>query len=196
MVRLQLGGQPIPVKQWWMLLNVDSMKKGTDTRASANREVVEKLLESVLEDTMTMDAAAEKKIEWNGTEWTAESSENAALVKEVLWELSELNFRYELFALDVRLTGKERLTQILAAVGNEQDSFYRVSPANVDTGLVSTDMDSRLKRLRSLHELMSEWKVGVEIEPGERLEETVASFYCQCFFDSFGRSPILPRGLV
>ena len=196
MVRPQLGGQPILIKNWRMLLNVDSMKKGTETRTSATREVVEKLLETVLEDTMTVDEGAEKKLEWNGKEWTADSAANAALVKEVLWELSELNFRYELSALDVRQTGKERLTEILMALGNEQDSIFRVSVGKVDTGLVSTDLETHSERLRSFHKLMSTWKDGVGVCAADRLESTVASMYCQTFFDTFGRPPILPRGLV
>ena len=195
MVRPQLGGQPIPVKQWRTLLNLESMKKGSDTRTSATREVVEKMLESVWEDTMTLADGVEKKVEWNGSEWTGDSAENAVLVKEVLWELSELNFRYELFALDVEKSGKERLTEILVAVGNEQESIFRVSVGKIDTGLVCADVETRSKRLRSLHELMSAWKDGVEIPATERLESTVASVYCQTFFDTFGRPPILPRGL-
>ena len=66
LVRPQLGGDPIAVKQWRMLLNLDSMKAGTETRTSATREVVEKLLERVLEDTMTADEGTERKLEWNG----------------------------------------------------------------------------------------------------------------------------------
>ena len=194
LVRPQLGGEPIAVKQWRMLLNLNSMKKCTDTRTSATREVVEKLLEMVLEDTMTPEEGTDRRLEWNGTEWTEESAANAALVKEVLWELSELNFRYELSALDVRQTGRERLTEILAAVGNEQDSIFRVSVPKVDTGLISTDLDIRSKRHRSLYELMSAWKNRVPAT--EPLENTVASLYCQTFFDTFGRPPILPRGLT
>lgn len=66
MVHPQLGGEPIAVKQWCMLLNLDSMKAGTETCMSATWEVVEKLLERVLEDTMTADEGTEKKLEWNG----------------------------------------------------------------------------------------------------------------------------------
>ena len=196
LVRPEVGGQPIPVKQWRVLLNVDSMKKGSNTRTSATRDVVEKMLESVLEDTMTVDDGAEKKLEWNGTEWTADSAENAALVREVLWELSELNFRYELSALDVEKSGKERRTEILVAVENEQDSIFRVSVSQIDTGLVSTDLETRSNRMRSLHELMSVWKDGVKVPPAECLESRVASMYCQTFFDTFSRLLILPRGLL
>ena len=157
---------------------------------------MEKLLESVLEDTMTVDEGIERKLEWNGNEWTEDSAANAALVKEVLWELSELNFRYELSALDVRQTGRERLVEILAVVGNEQDSIFWVSVAKVDTGLVSMDLETRSKRLRLLYELMSAWKDGVGVPATENLESTVASLYCQTFFDTFGRPPILPHGLA
>ena len=129
-------------------------------------------------------------------EWTEDSAANTALVKEVLWELSELNFRYELSALDVRQTGRERLTEILEAVGNEPDSIFQVSVGKVDMGLVSTDLETRSKRLRSLHELMRDWKDRVEVPAADHLESTVASLYCQTFFDTFGRPPILPRGLA
>ena len=196
LVRPELGGQPILVKQWRVLLNVDSMKKGSDTRTSATREVIEQMLESVLTDTMSVDDGIEKKLEWNGSEWNGDSAGNAVLVKEVLWELSELNFRYELFALDVEKTGKERQTQILVAVGNEQDSIFRVSVGQINTGLVSTKVETRSNRLRSLHELMGAWQDRVEVPPAERLESTVASLYCQTFFDTFGRLPILPWGLA
>ncbi len=85
--------------------------------------------------------------------------------------------------------------EILAAVGNEQESIFRVT-AKVDTGIVSTDIDTRSKRLQSLQELMSSWNVGLQVYAADRLEETVASVYCQSFFDTFGRPPILLRGLV
>ena len=133
---------------------------------------------------------------WNGMEWTENLATNTVLVKEVLWELSELNFHYELSALDVRQTGRERLTEILEAVENEQDSIFWVSVGKVDTGLVSTDLETHPKRQRLLHELMREWKDRVEVPAMDHLESTMASLYCQTFFDTFGHPPILPRRLA
>lgn len=136
--------------------------------------------------------------------------------QQILWRLSELNFRFELLALNKRAGPA-------AAEGNELREFERdqaVRNALLVTSLQAVDMDtskqgirsghwrSRLPSLIRLATLMKTWSGDKplpllqdipfgdynELNTGV-LEDAVARFYTDTFFVFFGRAAVIPTCL-
>ena len=129
----------------------------------------------------------------------------------ILWRLSELNFRFELFALNRRARPADCDELV-------RDQAVR-SALNV-TSLQAIDMDvsrqgfrcshwqTRLPSLRRLASLMRDWSGDKPLpimqekpfgEYDERetrvLEDAVARFYTDSFFIFFGRAAVIPTRL-
>ena len=131
-----------------------------------------------------------------------------------------MSIRFELLSLDYLLVdtlyhGREGITQA-AAARSRSEQLLRVFPMsgdvlgsfmiseipNRDLGLTSFDLEERNRHLVALGRLMCPWKGCLDsiwdashlpIEAHvQALEEACASFYCQSFFDNFGRAPIIP----
>lgn len=145
---------------------------------------------------------------------TIPPSVNPPEAQEVLWELSELNFRFELMSLDRRAsktTGDEELL-------DRQDMISRCFPNNnfivelphATRGLASLDLKERLPVLLRLRALMRDWcgnkPMQLLLEDREALdlyseydilslEDAVARFYTQSFFNFFGRAAVIPTRL-
>jgi hypothetical protein len=133
------------------------------------------------------------------------------IAREVAWELSEVAFRVELAELDLKLVpsmGRHDLCK-------REDLLQKVFPGSRYTmpdmppplkGLGASGVWDRLESLEALRELVSRWPkcpqnlltpsqfVGQLRELDlEEFEQRLACFYCQAFFDMFGRAPALPR---
>lgn len=134
--------------------------------------------------------------------------------QKVLWELSELNFRFELLALDKRASAElgskeaedrqEMVVQCFANGGlipELQDAMR---------GLASPAWRERLPFVLYLRTLMRDWKgnkptplllpdLGVldlyHEQDARALEDAVARFYTQSFFNHFGRAAVVPTRL-
>lgn len=132
----------------------------------------------------------------------------------VLWELSELNFRFELSFLDKRasgITSREKVLDrqdIIACCF--PDSKFHVEQSHATRGLASLDWKERFPILLHLRRLMRDWagnKPAVLLQPDRKdmdfydendvniLEDAVARFYTQSFFNFFGRAAIIPTRL-
>ncbi len=143
--------------------------------------------------------------------------------KAMVWQLCELNFRFELLALDARLTsapppkpGEDSEDLHSNFRLNRQECIMRVfpesslslaEPALANLGLSAADWTTRYERLQALREVMARWCVNIpddatgvlgmhtSEEMGLRIEKALAGHYAQTFYDYFGRPPILPRSL-
>jgi len=136
------------------------------------------------------------------------------IIPLMLWELCELNFRAEVTIMDrMKVPGlwKEN-------AGGRQEMIFTMFP---DAALVPRmpllspsqslgGMDGpitwRNNRLEPLRDILSSWP-GAEQVPllafpagqlprevrVEELEKTCFTFYCQAFFDFYGRAPVIPR---
>lgn len=134
--------------------------------------------------------------------------------RRILWELSELNFRFELMALDKRASG----TTSTVDAQSRQDIISRCFPGDVlivelpqaTKGLASLDWLERLPILLILRTLMRDWrgqKPTSLLLPDKSsldlyteydvhlLEDAVARFYTQTFFNFFGRAAVIPTRL-
>jgi hypothetical protein len=136
-----------------------------------------------------------------------------AVTSEILWELFEHNWRFELLALDRTIHfqewkdeqwGLERDAQLRAVFFG--DGFL-VGPVPLfDQGLAAECLKERLPYLRAFREVLKSWPgavsewPNVSLEMGQvnegqalALEESMVRFYCQIFFNYIGRCPITPH---
>ena len=155
-----------------------------------------------------------------GTTQELEQALTPEVTQEVLWELCHMSFRFELLSLDGVLAdtlyhGREGISEA-AAARSRSEQLLRVFPMsgdvlgsfmiseipNRDLGLTSFDLEERNRHLVALGKLMCPWKgcpdsirdasrLPIEAHV-QALEEACATFYCQSFFDIFGRAPIIP----
>ena len=155
-----------------------------------------------------------------GTTQELEQALTPEVTQEILWELCHMNFRFELLSLDSVLAdtlyhGQEGISEE-AAARSRSGQFLRVFPMsgdvlgsfmineipNRDLGLTSFDLEECNRHLVALGKLMCPWKgcpdlirdasrLLIEVHV-QALEEVCATFYCQSFFNIFGRAPIIP----
>ncbi|KAK7046956.1 hypothetical protein R3P38DRAFT_92560 [Favolaschia claudopus] len=123
--------------------------------------------------------------------------------REIIWSVAEMNFRFELLSLDRRASGLSR--------GGACRARCFPSPQLLDIplddskrGFASSVMQDRHPYTLRLARLMLDWK-GVprvicelaqqsecSTDDMVRLEEAVPRFYCQQFYEHFGRAAVVP----
>lgn len=158
-----------------------------------------------------------------GSQEELEAQLTPTITGEILWELYELNFRFELLTLDRTVapsmwgalgkrTAEEQMAQRDIAVrrvfpldGFVISSYLVEKIPNRNLGLAADDWKERAAYIFTLSTLMQSWegcpssiKYAAEVMVEARveaLEGEVTKFYCQTFFDYFGRAPILPHRL-
>jgi hypothetical protein len=135
--------------------------------------------------------------------------------QKILWELTELNFRFELLALDKHASGSsthrdenERQAMVLKCF--DVASLVAADVRQANSGLQAHDWQERLPFLLALRALMRDWgglkptplllpdlashNMYTEVDV-QQLEEHVARFYTQTFYRSFGRAATVPTRL-
>ena len=98
-----------------------------------------------------------------------------------------------------------RIQEVLRVVpmsGDVVGPFMINEIPNHDLGLTAPELEEQNCYLAVLGHLMSSWKgclasitnasSGPLVTQVHRLEEACAVFYCQTFFDHFGRAPVIP----
>jgi hypothetical protein len=131
-----------------------------------------------------------------------------AVKEEILWELSELNFRFELFALDSRASTVKGDRQALVAAcfaGCTSGSLLVTDLATANCGLADVDWEKRSTYLHALKRVMMSWPSAPSILQLEKfrwsdkdideLEEHVCHFYVDSFYNHFRWAPIIPQHL-
>ncbi|KII83459.1 hypothetical protein PLICRDRAFT_180364 [Plicaturopsis crispa FD-325 SS-3] len=139
------------------------------------------------------------------------------IMREVVWDACEHSFRFELRALD-RLAGEfewydnpvGRDRMVAAIFGG---SYTVDSVPNFNIGLLSDDMSIRMRSMEALRKVMKAWPdhpyevkhltytegMAEAFEKGQgldllrRCEKALAEFYCQTFYNWFGRPAIVPH---
>jgi hypothetical protein len=150
------------------------------------------------------------ELKWNGK--VVESPNNLER-EEILWELAELNFCFELLALDARAAGSPpdhfRQQLVAACFPGGEDGTNALLVADLGAanhGLASQSWEEKGLYLQALRKLMATWRGEVPLiirtekfqwtRPEiEDLEDAIATFYVRSFYSHFRRAPIVPRGL-
>ncbi|KAK6988493.1 hypothetical protein R3P38DRAFT_3332029 [Favolaschia claudopus] len=130
--------------------------------------------------------------------------------QEFLWEIAEINFRYEFLSLDVRASKLYRPDECRRCFAG--DGLLPTDFCEGQRGLGAREPEDRLPYLLSMAHLMSSWSVPCQRPEGintanarpmeewnghdvRQLERRVARYYTQSFYELFGRAAVVPMRL-
>ncbi|KAK7446676.1 hypothetical protein VKT23_014371 [Stygiomarasmius scandens] len=160
---LSSGVHRFSKKQWRQMLSIGEAKETrSDTRAGQHRLNMQNLLKDMMGETsvrLQFNDLASASVDWNGQTLDASEVPVQNIAKEILWELSELNFRQDLVALDHHLDdsgmSNDKHSLILEACWNGTRDFAHISEAH--DGFGAPSVIGRVKYLKALHKVMTTW---------------------------------------
>ena len=202
---------PSPNSLWCNLLAFELIGKNkagsSSTKSSKLWETAQQFMnDSLMADGVEFAESNGGQLMWNGGIITSFSD---CEHEEILWELAELSFRFELLALDARVTtstNDDRQELIRACfLGGASASLLVADLGTANHGLRNAHWEPRAVYLHAL-KVMTTWKGEVppiilaeKVRWTEReiedLEGEITRFYVKSFYDHFGRAPITPRRL-
>ncbi|KAJ7107471.1 hypothetical protein C8R44DRAFT_885477 [Mycena epipterygia] len=128
--------------------------------------------------------------------------------KELLWELAEINFRYEFLALDARASGLTRPDECRTCFASPR--LIGMDFNESQRGFAARETDERLPHLLCMAGFMRDWSVPCE-RPKEidnakgrtqwsadsihSLESAITKYYTESFYELFGRAAVVPMRL-
>ncbi|ESK85325.1 hypothetical protein Moror_5991 [Moniliophthora roreri MCA 2997] len=156
--------------------------------------------------------------------WKAKQSKKPAIVMEIIWELFELNFCFEFHALNSKLghssvhrnVGMHDITSFEPLVQNcfpGSTGIWnptQINWAQSNNGLAASELRRHAKFFLRMRDIVKQWPKANhlpvlqstkstidEYSDNElvEMEQTVAQFYCQSFYKTFGQPPITPHRL-
>jgi hypothetical protein len=154
---------------------------------------------------------------WQGKEYPLGVLPPEDVVRQILWELYELNFIHELQSLDRRACADLDLSNVAQLLERQMkisrcfpiNSFRHVTISSENCGLAADDMSERFRFVVELLHVLKSWKGdkpaifdmsmdnlrGSTHQTRILLEKTIAKYYCQQFFNYFGRAAQTPHRL-
>ena len=192
---------PLSNQEWRDVLIGNIPSKSSTSHAALAREQARRLLGSAVDDL---------GITINETSTDMPPPLEDSEAKQILWRLSELNFRSELLALDKRAGPKNRdenERQQIVCESLQIRSLLVVDLEEAKQGFYSNDWRRRLPCLLQLQRLMSGWagitppvfanfnsRSSQDFQEADvlLLEDTIARYYTDLFFRLFGRAAIIP----
>ena len=211
----------LPSQYWRTYLSIDNTVPGKgDTKAARHRQ---EALDTILPIT-DMYPGVERRsgsigpIVWEGKEYPSGELPPDNVVREILWELYELNFIHELQSLDRRACENLDLSSSIQLFGRQieisqcfpTNSFRHVSIPSKNRGLADDDFEVRFGYVTALVSVMKSWKgdkpailagdlsdlhLSRDGASAVELEKVVTKYYCQQFFNYFGRAAQVPHRL-
>ena len=206
-------------QSWRTFLSIDNAVLGKgETKALLRRQEV---LDIILPNS-DMYPGVERRsdlmgpITWRGREYPSGALPPGNVVREILWELYEVNFVHELQSLDRRacrdldLSDNEQLLDRQTVISQcfHRRSFPQVSIPSENLGLADDSFDNRFQFITGLVFVMNSWKgdkppilngdpFDFELTPDAAIEteKVVVQYYCQQFFNYFGRAAQVPHRL-
>ena len=192
-----------------------SEKKRDKKRARKDKFVAD--LEDVFDLPLDLNGSLPDLI-WQGTMVKLAAASDSIppslhIVRKIIWEIVEDNWRLELLALDRCILSRRGMLQTDAGLRDEKvatcfpssDLLVHVFPM-WDASLGAQDSMNQLVYLNQFVGILSSWPIpGVgdfknvrlttQQSPAhqESVEKQAFSFYCQVFFNYFGRAPTIPR---
>jgi hypothetical protein len=193
---------PMPTAVWRDVLTYESSHRKMGEKSDQKRDTKSSQLHAHAQDFLQNCIEAEEVtlvgLEKGEPKWMGSVVETLsdAEREEILWELSELNFRFELLALDSRAT----------APGCNSSSLLVTDLGTANHGLADINSEERALYLHALKRLMMEWRGEVpsiikvekfkwEEKEIDDLESAITKFYVKSFYNYFRRAPIVPRRL-
>ncbi|TEB21038.1 hypothetical protein FA13DRAFT_1800481 [Coprinellus micaceus] len=223
---------PIPNRVWRRALQLDPttfgsirMDNSSSRAALEKREGVAFLDSSCQAFNAQVETLLQQPAAWRGNLYSTSADLDEVVVKEILWEVNELNFRHELLALDRRFyiipdpekpehrnlptspKALDRHDHILDCVVPPPlaRAFHVVEYPQASRGLANPDVRQRVPQLNHLSRLMRGWSASFTafdmLDPADdpatlvQREAELYKFYVHQFFIIFGRAPVVPRSL-
>jgi hypothetical protein len=216
-VRVMHEGLSMSSQEWRDLLSTDlsNLPVNGDTKAMKRHEKIrEKFTPTSSDPGVRFRSIVGEPFIWQGRGYPPGVLPAKGMVCQILWELYELNFTHEFISLDRRacvnldLMNNERLLEreVLISKCFVTNTFKSPPLLNHNSGLAADDLRDRLPYLREVVRVMMAWKgtkpaafycadLPLDDHQAKELEETVANFYCQQFYDYFGRAAQVPHRL-
>jgi hypothetical protein len=155
---------------------------------------------------------------WQGNEFPPGVLPPKCVIQQILWELYELNFIHELLSLDRRACAELDVSDTAQLLDRQTkitkcfpiDSFQHITIPSRNRGLAAEDFNERFHFVTALFLVMKSWR-GVQPKIFDASEENVrnfsrlaatsfenvvAKYYCQQFFNYFGRAAQIPHRLL
>jgi len=205
---------------WRTLLSMDTIasEKGETKAALRRQESLNMLLPTAdMYPEVKLRGTSMGPIVWQGQEYLPGVLPPENVVRQILWELYEVNFIHELLSLDRRAcadldssnTSQLFERQIEISWCFSISSFKHILIPSENDGLAADDLDKRFRFITALILVMKSWKGDkptVFNSPVEKfrhftrtevlhVEKVVAEYYCQQFYDYFGRAAQIPHRL-
>ena len=212
-------------QEWRNLLTFTFANPGTTGNAAIQSETARKrllnLLGNVLESDLQLQDNGVSGLDWHGECLDNELIMDPQIVREIVWDLTELNLRFELTALDDFLNSNRddnpdnmpRYVAILRCFQREGSGFVLapdISSANL--GLAAADIRTRLPFLLALRNVVCTWRdldqaglmmhiadeewTGKDDKKLQDFEKGLVQTYTAAFYRVFGRPPIVPHNLL
>jgi hypothetical protein len=204
-------------QHWRDYLNTDlsslSELTGNDTLSAQRRLHIRDVLET---KAMVPQCVAGAPFFWQGNQYLPGRLPPDNVIRQVLWELYELNFAQEFVSLD------RRACEILDRANHEILYEQQISISkcfvsntlsyaplpNTNCGLAADTIKDRIPYLRRMVRIMKTWK-GIKPAIFDRaeslrltdqqagdIEDAVTKYYCQQFYNYFGRAAQIPHRLL
>ena len=161
--------------------------------------------------------ASKDPLVWQSKEYPTGLLPPESVIQQILWKLYELNFIHELLSLDRRACAELDLSDTLQLLNRQTkvmkcfpiDSFQHITIPLRNRGLAAEDFDERFRFITALFLVMKSWR-GIKPKIFDASEENVrnfsrqaamsfenlvAKYYCQQFFNYFGRAAQIPHRL-
>ena len=153
-------------------------------------------------------------VEWLGNERIPSSSQQT---REIMWDLVQLGFRYELTELDrslvpieasdvdAKTVAEATRRREIQAVFQDRPAVPQSLPVAGGTGLWAIDIKDRTASLEALRMLVSRWpdapaalrnanlKATDSVQYLVKMERLICRYYVQKFWKTAGRAAIVPR---
>lgn len=207
-------------QHWRTFLSMDlSVPVEGSTKAARRRQEVFDMLvpnSSTYPEVQTR-SITNRLLVWQGEEYPSGVLPPEDVVRQILWELYELNFIHELQSLDRRACADLDLSNVAQLVERQMkisrcfpiNSFRHVTISSENCGLAADDLNERFRFVVELLHVMKSWKgdkpaifsISTDnLRDSTRqtrilIEKTIAKYYCQQFFNHFGRAAQIPHRL-
>jgi hypothetical protein len=200
---------------------------GLEQTKSARRfEVIQALLRDCMDvGGIHVNDSPTNEMVWQEQHLSPGELPDQRVAQEILWELYELNFRFEFMALDSRAhkppavptNGFSREDLLLKCFPGNIGGSFLVAPTEFShQGLAAGTWRDRAPFIVAVKNVVCTWpgfhKVnercsGVDLEQNKAVdcysesevkaaELALATFYTQTFYDFFGRAAVIPRRLL
>ena len=208
-------------QDWHIFLSMDLgiLPDTSSTKAAKRRQNVLDMLvpKSTIYPEVQTRSTTKQLFVWQGKEYSSEVLPPEDVVRQILWELYELNFIHELQSLDHRACADLDLSDTVQVVERQMKisrcfpihSFRHVTIPSENCGLAADDLSERFRFVVELLHVVKSWRGNKPAifdismdnlrdsthQTRLLMEKTIATYYCQQFFNYFGRAAQIPHRL-